>query len=560
MNSEDSGNKNRIDFARVEEITKILAKYEFIDVVKKTGLKNTFNRVFRSKKLEEELNATNPERILLVFEELGTTFIKFGQILSTRPDIVGPDIANELMKLQDQVLPIPFEPIKKEVESELGNPINEVFLEFNEEPLACASIAQVHQAKLHDGTIVAVKVQKPHIIGRINKDITIMRYLGGFLERRISNLKYYNVSAIIDEFERAIIKELDYALEARSIDKFRTLFKDNNHICAPKTYKEYCTTKILTMDYIDGVKINELPESSLDYDGKKLAKLGAECYFKQIFEYNFFHADPHHGNFLVKEGNILCFIDFGMMGHLDNDFVDDLTELFVYMTKMDVNAIINQLVYMNIITYDTDIRALKYDIIDILDEYVGAEIKNLGGVINEFSTPDLMQKYNIKLPRDFILLGKVLTMLESLGRNMDPNFNAFEVTEPLIKKLLKKRLNPLNILDYQTEYLFDFQHLVKDLPQAINEMLLKAKRGEIGIELELKELDTFTDKLEMNINRLSIALLISSLIIGSSLILQSGKGIPIPTLGFSTTGTIIFLFAVLFAMIYVINILRNRST
>jgi ubiquinone biosynthesis protein len=557
MNSGDSGN-NKIDFARVEEITKILAKYEFIDVVKKTGLKNTFNRVFRSKKLEEELNATNPERILLVFEELGTTFIKFGQILSTRPDIVGPEITNELMKLQDQVPTVSSELIIEELESELGSPVNELFLEFDEVAFASASISQVHQAKLHDGTIVAVKIQRPNIIGRINKDITIMRYLGGFLERRISNLKYYNVSAIIDEFERAIIKELDYALEARSIDKFRTLFKDNNHICAPNTYKEYCTTKVLTMDYIDGIKINELPESGLEYDGKKLAKLGAECYFRQIFEYNFFHADPHHGNFLVKEGNIMCFIDFGMMGHLDNDFVDDLTELFVYMTKMDVNAIVNQLVYMNIISYDTDIRALKYDIIDILDEYVGAEIKNLGGVINEFSTPDLMQKYNIKLPRDFILLGKVLTMLESLGRNMDPNFNAFEVTEPLIKKLLKKRLNPLNILDYQTEYLFDLQHLIKDLPQAANEMLLKAKRGEIGVELELKELDNFTDKLEMNINRLSIALLISSLIIGSSLILQSGRGIPIPTLGFSTTGTIIFLFAVLFAMIYVINILRKH--
>jgi len=553
----DSGN-NKIDFARVEEITKILAKYEFIDVVKKTGLKNTFNRVFRSKKLEEELNATNPERILLVFEELGTTFIKFGQILSTRPDIVGPEITNELMKLQDQVPTVSSELIIEELESELGSPVNELFLEFDEVAFASASISQVHKAKLHDGTIVAVKIQRPNIIGRINKDITIMRYLGGFLERRISNLKYYNVSAIIDEFERAIIKELDYALEARSIDKFRTLFKDNNHICAPNTYKEYCTTKVLTMDYIDGIKINELPESGLEYDGKKLAKLGAECYFRQIFEYNFFHADPHHGNFLVKEGNIMCFIDFGMMGHLDNDFVDDLTELFVYMTKMDVNAIVNQLVYMNIISYDTDIRALKYDIIDILDEYVGAEIKNLGGVINEFSTPDLMQKYNIKLPRDFILLGKVLTMLESLGRNMDPNFNAFEVTEPLIKKLLKKRLNPLNILDYQTEYLFDLQHLIKDLPQAANEMLLKAKRGEIGVELELKELDNFTDKLEMNINRLSIALLISSLIIGSSLILQSGRGIPIPTLGFSTTGTIIFLFAVLFAMIYVINILRKH--
>ena len=527
MNLGDSVN-NKIDFVRVEEIIKILAKYEFIDVVKKTGLKNTF--------------ATNPERILLVFEELGTTFIKFGQILSTRPDIVGAEIANELMKLQDQVLPIPFEPIKKEVETELGSPINQVFLEFDEEPIACASIAQVHQAKLKDGTIVAVKVQKPDIIGRINKDIIIMRYLGGFLERRISNLKYYNVSAIIDEFERAIIKELDYALEARSIDKFRSLFKDEDHICAPNTYKEYCTTKILTMDYIDGVKINELQESGLDVDGKLLAKLGAECYFKQIFDYNFFHADPHHGNFLVKEGNVLCFIDFGMMGHLESDFVDNLTELFVFMIKNDVNAIVNQLVYMDIIDYDVDIQGLKYDIIDILDEYVGTEIKNLGGVINEFSTPDLMQKYNIKLPRDFILLGKVLTMLESLGTNLDPNFNAFEVTEPLINKLLKKRLNPLNILDYQT----------------LNEILIKAKKGEIGVELELKELDNFTYKLDKNIDRLSIALIVSSLIIGSSLILQSGRGIPIPTLGFSTAGTIIFLVAVFFAMIYVVNILRKN--
>jgi ubiquinone biosynthesis protein len=557
MNLGDSVN-NKIDFVRVEEIIKILAKYEFIDVVKKTGLKNTFNRVFRSNKLEEELNATNPERILLVFEELGTTFIKFGQILSTRPDIVGAEIANELMKLQDQVLPIPFEPIKKEVETELGSPINQVFLEFDEEPIACASIAQVHQAKLKDGTIVAVKVQKPDIIGRINKDIIIMRYLGGFLERRISNLKYYNVSAIIDEFERAIIKELDYALEARSIDKFRSLFKDEDHICAPNTYKEYCTTKILTMDYIDGVKINELQESGLDVDGKLLAKLGAECYFKQIFDYNFFHADPHHGNFLVKEGNVLCFIDFGMMGHLESDFVDNLTELFVFMIKNDVNAIVNQLVYMDIIDYDVDIQGLKYDIIDILDEYVGTEIKNLGGVINEFSTPDLMQKYNIKLPRDFILLGKVLTMLESLGTNLDPNFNAFEVTEPLINKLLKKRLNPLNILDYQTEYLFDLQHMVKDLPQTLNEILIKAKKGEIGVELELKELDNFTYKLDKNIDRLSIALIVSSLIIGSSLILQSGRGIPIPTLGFSTAGTIIFLVAVFFAMIYVVNILRKN--
>ncbi len=556
MNSDFETKK--LDFKRLEEIIKVLTKYEFVDILKKTRLENTFTRVFHSK-LKMELDATAPERILLVFEELGTTFIKFGQILSTRPDLVGTDVANELMKLQDKVPAVPFELIKKEVEDELGSPISEVFLEFSEEAVAAASIAQVHKAKLKDGTVVAVKVQRPNIVGQIRKDITIMRYLGGLLERRISNLEYYNVSAIIDEFQRAIIKELDFALESRNIKKFGSLFEKNDKICVPKAYTEYSTTKVLTMDYIDGVKITEIPESDFEINGKSVAKTGAECYFKQIFEYKYFHADPHHGNFFIKENNVLCFIDFGMMGHLDSEFVDSLAELFVFITKYDINGIINQLIYMEIIDADnTDTEALKYDIIDMLDEYFGAEIKNLGGLINEFSTPDLMQKYNIKLPRDFILLGKVLTMIEDLGRVLDPDFNAFEVTKPLITKLLRERLNPLHILDYQTQYLFELQHIGKDLPRAINETLLKARKGEIGVELEVKELDDFSMKLEKIIDRVSIALIVSSLIIGSSLILQSGRGIPIPSLGFSAVGTLIFLIAVILAVIIVINILRQR--
>jgi ubiquinone biosynthesis protein len=205
---------SRVDFKRFREILGILVKYEFIDIVKKTGLEHGFSRIIRSKNLLEELDATDPERIRLVFEELGTTFIKFGQILSTRPDIVGIDIANELVRLQDTVPPDSFKLIKKEIEGELNSPLNEIFLEFNEIPVATASIAQVHQAKLKDGTLVAVKIQRPNIIEKIKKDIGIMRYLGGLLERRISNLKYYNISGVIDEFERAIIKELDFELEA----------------------------------------------------------------------------------------------------------------------------------------------------------------------------------------------------------------------------------------------------------------------------------------------------------------------------------------------------------
>jgi ubiquinone biosynthesis protein len=545
------------DFERLEEIIAVLVKYEFIDILKKIGLKGGFSRVIRSKKLLDELDATAPERILLVFEELGTTFIKFGQILSTRPDIVGIEIANELAKLQDKVPPDPFDIIKNEVEQELNSPLNEIFLEFDEIPVASASIAQVHRAKLKDSTQVAVKVQRPDIIDQIKKDITIMRYLGGLLERRISNFKYYNISGVIDEFERTIVKELDFELEARNIEKFSSLFEKNQHICTPTNYNKYTTMKVLTMEFIDGVKITEIPSPLVRADGKSIAKLGAECYFKQIFKYGFFHGDPHPGNLLVKDNNVLCFIDFGIMGHLDMDFVNNLSELFVYIFDYDLNGIINQLLYMEIIDDTVDIKSLKYDLIDILDEYYGADIKNLGGFINEFSTPDLMEKYKIKLPKDFILLGKVLTILEDIGRGLDPNFNTIEVTEPLIKKLLAQRLNPMNILNYKTQYLFELQHIGRDLPRTISQTLLKAKKGQIGIDLNVESLDKFSVKLDKMVDRISIALIISALIVGSSLILQSGKGIPIPQLGFSTIGSIIFLIASLLAIILIINILRR---
>jgi len=541
---------------RLREIVSVLVKYQFGNVLERTGLKRSIKGIFTSDDLQEAFDKTAPQRLRLVLEELGTTFIKLGQVLSTRPDLVGKDFADELTKLQDEVPPFPFEDVKKLIEKELEAPLEDLFSDFQQDPIASASIAQVHYAVLKDGKKVAVKVQRLNLEEQVRKDIIIMRYLARQADRRILNLKYYNLPGIVDEFERAIEKEMDFAQEARNIDRFRLHFNDDPNICAPKVYWKYSTPRILTMEFIKGTKINDALESDTNINGKTIAKIGTDCYFKQIFQHGFFHADPHPGNLFILPNDVLCFIDFGMMGHLDREFMENLTELFVFTINYDLKGIINQLRYMRLIDDDTDIEELKRDLIDLLDKYMGAEISDIGGIINEFSKPNILVKHKIKLPKDFILLGRVLSMAEDIGRKLDPHFNGIEVAKPLIKETIKKRFNPLRILDYQATYLFELEHIFKDLPETINRFFLRIEDGKIRMQLDHQNLDEFASHLERIINRVSVALIVSSLIIGSSLIMLSDKGMPMPGIGFSTIGIVIFLIAAALAIILIISVLN----
>jgi len=536
----------------------VLGKYRFGNTLIQLGFKRKLSPEFLlGGDLGKEMDSTAPARFRAALEELGTTYIKLGQVLSTRPDLVGMEIADELSKLQDDVPPVPFTDIREVVEEELGSPLEDLFQEFEEESIASASIAQVHRARLQDGTEVAVKVQKKGIIELIKQDVAIMRYLAQQADTRISKVKYYNFPAIVDEFERTIRRELDFSQEARNIERFRTLFEKDKQVCAPEVYRDYSTSKVLIMEFIHGTKISELLESDEEISGQEIAVVGTECYFKQIFMHGFFHADPHPGNIFVLPGNRLCFVDFGMTGNLEREFRDDLAELFIYTAKYDVKGIINQMVYMRMIDEDSDLEHFKYTLMDLLDQYYGAEIKDVGGMITEFSMPDVVFEHQLKLPRDFILLGRVLSMAEDLGRKLDPNFNGIEVAEPMIRKLLKKRLNPLRWRNYQVRYLFETEHLLKDLPQTINRILMRAEDGRIKMEIEHKELEEFGLHLERITNRVALALIISSLIIGSSLIMQSDKGMPMPGIGFSTIGSIIFLVGAALAIGFTITILRK---
>ncbi|MBC7100868.1 AarF/ABC1/UbiB kinase family protein [Methanothermobacter tenebrarum] len=527
------------DIRRLREIIQVFWKYQFGEFLGKTKFKE---RLFKPLRLyfrdpEMEVDASAPERLRLAFEELGPTFIKLGQMLSTRPDMVGEEIAEELSKLQDEARPLDYREVKETIEGELKRSISDIFRDFGEDPIASASVGQVHEARLKDGRRVAVKVQRPSIEEKIRKDIIIMKYLAKLVDRNVPRLRYYNLPGIVEEFERSIFKELDYYNEANNIERFRSLFADDDMINAPRVYREYSTSRVLTMEYVEGVKLSDILKSPIKFNGKVIAKRGFECYFKQIFIHGFFHADPHPANIIVQEGGILYFIDFGMVGYIDKDFRDKLIELLISIIDYDVNGIIEEIELMGIISSETDKEALKYDIMDLFERYYGADLQRIGNIMKEFTMPRMLIRHKMEIPRNFVLLVRAISMIESIGERLDPQFNALEIAQEMVQKLIIARLNPLNIFKVDMKKIIQLEHLIGKIPQTFIKGLQVIGEGTIRIELEHKNLDELADRIERSSNRISLALLASALIIGSSMVitaeLRIAPGIPyIGSLGF----------------------------
>jgi ubiquinone biosynthesis protein len=528
-----SFSKDKVDFQRLKEIINLLVKYNFDNLVGEMKLKSSrWGDLFSKYNSDIDLNDTAPERLRLVFEELGPTFIKLGQMMSTRPDLVGQQMSDEFTKLQDNTIPIKFETIKSIVEHELGQPLKEAFKTFEKEQLATASIGQVHRAVLPDDTKVAVKIQKPGIQETVKKDVTIMHHLADMIDRRISSLKYLNIPGIVDEFEKSIYKEMDYQLEASNTQNFQNNFQDDNGIHVPQIYPDYSTSLILTMEYIQGVKMSEVMESPGEFDTKLLAERVAKSYFQQIFMDGFFHADPHPGNLYVLPDNVVCYIDFGMMGHIDQEFMQDIGELSIQVIEYKVNAIINQLIYMGILDESVDVYSLKRVIMDILDRYYGATLQNihLGYIMSELLIPLIVQ-YQARIPPEFTLITRGVTLIEEVAYSLDPEFDATTIFQPMVKKLLLKKLDPKNITEFFKDNFYEFEHLMKNLPRNLNGFIAKVEQGEI----EVKFSPNTTDDIERTSNKVVVAIIIAALLLGSSWIIQINRGpmiFDMPLLGF----------------------------
>jgi ubiquinone biosynthesis protein len=522
-----------IDYQRLGEIIQLMAKYQFDNVVGELELKGSrWGDLLYKYDSSIDLDATAPERIRLVFEELGPTFIKLGQMVSTRPDLVGQEMANEFAKLQDDTLPFDFDTVKLIVENELDKPLAEVFQVFGEEHLAAASIGQVHSAVLKDGTLVAVKVQRPGIHDTVEKDLIIMHHLADLIHNRISSLSVFNFPEIVDEFEKSIRKEMDYALEARNAEIFQANFAGNDGICAPDIFPEYSTSLVLTMEFIQGTKMSQVMENPEGFNTKILADRAAQSYFQQIMMDGFFHADPHPGNLYVLEDNVVCYIDFGMMGHIDQDFIQNLAELFIQVIEYNVDAIINQLIYMGIIDDYVDRNLLKRDIMDILDHYYGASLNemNVGNMLSDLAIP-LITKYQAHVPPEFTLIARGVTLIEDVAHTLDGEYDATAQLKPMVRKILLKKFSPKNMAGLFKDNIFEVEHLVKNLPRNINRLVAKVDNGEIKVKYS----EELSEDIERTSNKLVVAIIIAALLMGSSWIIQIDKGPMVwgmPLLGF----------------------------
>ena len=501
---------------RLREIRAAIKKYGFHEILGQTAKS-------KIRKSDEEqsillLDDDIPVKLRLMLQELGTTFIKLGQLLSTRPDIVGEEIANELANLQDDNPAITYEQVKAIVEEELDGNIEELFEDFSQTHLATASIGQVHEARLLTGERVAVKVQKEGITDKIDLDLRIMKYVANHADKFNSNLRKLNLPGIMEEFDRSIHKEIDYNNEFMNMQRIELNFEDNPYIHIPATYSKYCSSKVLTMEFIDGTKLNDVYESKgNEFDKKFIARNVLDSYLQQLFIDGFFHGDPHPGNIMILEDNVLCYLDLGMMGFFDEEFKRNLSELMLLFTDQDIDGLINQLMYMDILDYDIDTRPLKRDLNDLFGRYFGVELNRFDGVLEELL--NLMQDYGVILPNEFVTMARGLSMVEAIAHNLDPQIDVFASIKPIAKQIARQRVNPRQYLKGKKSNLILYQHMIQALPKLLTRTIHKIDNEELQFKFEVD----ITDKV-------SIIALISALIVGSSVVSFGPRIFDIPVI------------------------------
>ncbi len=548
---------------RLQEIINVFIKHGFGQIIDQIHL----GRFITLKKRLRSFGTwtyykvpTVAERLRIAFEELGPTFIKLGQLLSSRPDLVSMSYAKEFKKLQDRVPTFPIEQVYQTIEEELGMPVAKIFQDFNPEPIGSASIAQVHNAILMNGTKVIVKVRRPGIEEQIMLDLNILQGLAKLIEKYVPESKLFDPVGIVDEFAKSITKELDFRREARNALIFRENFKDYKKVYIPYVFKEFTTKKILVMEKVEGVRIddiNSIKEKGLDIEG--ILNIVIDMYFKQIFDHGFFHGDPHPGNILVTDDARVALVDFGITGKIDEEFKESYANIAIAIINQNIDKLITEYLKLGIITDDIDRekleKELKDDIEDILYPIYAYRIEEIQ--ISELieSIMKVALKHRLRFLPELLLIDKVLIMLEGLTKELCPDKSIIELIKPYAREIISKRIHPDFYLNKTFKIIRELRDAVENIPFQIKKLLKKAVKDEITVRMYHVNLPEFIKDIDRASNKISFSLIVSAMILSSS-IMHASQVKPL-IYGVSLFGLIIGVVAFFLGLWLLISIIRS---
>jgi ubiquinone biosynthesis protein len=518
------------DLSRLREISSVLIRHGLGDLVRRTGLATTLERAGQILHWGEGGKAAEfepQERFRRSLEELGPTFVKLGQVLSTRPDLLSPSWITELERLHSDVAPVSFDELLPQIEKALGRSPFDVFADVEREPHAAASIAQVHRAKLPSGTSVVLKIRRPGISAKIAADFRLLDHLANLIEHEMPEVRRYAPVQVVAQFRRSLERELDLAVEARHVDRFARNFAQDPHIVIPKVYWDFTSSLMNVQEYVAGIPGTDLTAiAAADLDRKVLAARGSDAVLKMILVDGFFHADPHPGNVLYLPGNRIALIDFGMVGRLSALRRSQMVDLLAGIVGQDDQAMLE--VLLDWTGEDgVDETRLAADVGELAFDFADTELKDvrIGALLQRVAA--LLREHAILLPADLTLMFKALISLEGLGRQYDPEFRLVDRVRPFLDRALSERYQPVVALRRSQATLANAFGLLTTVPRDLARLVKDARRGRMRVDLDLKRLDSFGERLHNTIDRMTIGIMTSSLVIGSSIVMTVGGG---PTL------------------------------